>query len=256
MRRAICLISLGIASLLVVPGTAAASGGASIASAPAVTYGQPEFGNLAYGGVKPEDCGVEAYRSWWTLPVTVGDSVQVDWEVQSSEVMVNLFAPGTTDFNFPTTNPLVQSTVNNNLKAELTYQATVSGILPLEFFANFYGCGTTAAPGPYSFTAYVKHEVRLFIPHRRVLPLHGTVAVHVSTPEGQPISDPGLQVLVQIQSHGHWRVIGSAAAAGGVDNVPCTVPTGLRGSHTLLRAIARGNAYEPATSTTVRVRVA
>jgi hypothetical protein len=259
MRRAIGLISLGIASLLVVPGTAAAGGGASIAAAPAVAYGQPEFGNTATdGGTNPgslsleQQCSQTGDNGWWNLPVVAGDAVTVDWEAPA-ESYAMVFPVGTTDFNLVGSQAVTHEMVSGNGKAALWFRATVSGTMPLVIGAG--GCSTTIT-GPYSFTASVKHEVRLFIPRRRVLPLHGTVAVHVSTPEGQPISDSGLQVLVQIQSHGHWQTIGSTSAAGGVAKVPCTVPAGLRGSHTLLRAIVRGNAYEPASSASVRVRVA
>lgn len=258
MRRAICLISLGIASLLAVPSTAAAGGGASIAAAPAVAYGQPEFGNTATdGGTNPgslsleQQCSQTGNNGWWNLPVAAGDGVTIDWEAPA-ESYAMVFPVGTTDFNVFGAQAVEHATVSSNGKDAMWFRATVNGTMPLVIGAG--GC-FTATTGPYSLTAYVKHEVRLFIPRRRMLPLHGTVAVHVSTPEGQPISDPGLQVLVQTQSHGHWHVIGSTSAVGGVANVPCTVPTGLRGSHTLLRAIARGNAYEPAASTTVRVRV-
>ncbi len=259
MRRLLCLISLGIASLLIVPGTAAAGGGASIAAAPAVAYAQPEFGNTATdGGTNPgslsleQQCSQTGNNGWWNLPVVAGDAVTVDWEAPA-ESYAMVFPVGTTDFNVLGAQAVEHATVSGNGKAALWFRATVSGTMPLVIGAG--GCFTSIT-GPYSFTASVKHEVRLFIPRRWVLPLHGTVAVHVSTPEGRPISDSGLQVLVQIQSHGHWQTIGSTSAAGGVAKVPCTVPTGLRGNHTLLRAIARGNAYEPAASATVRVRVA
>jgi hypothetical protein len=259
MRRAIGLISLGIASLMVVPGTAAASGGASIAAAPAVAYGQPEFGNTATdGGTNPgslsleQQCSQTGDNGWWNLPVAAGDAVTIDWEAPA-ESYAMVFPVGTTDFNLVGSQAVTHEMVSGNGKAALWFRATVGGTMPLVIGAG--GC-FTATTGPYSFTAYVKHKVHLFVPHRRVLPLRGAVAVHVSTPEGHPISDPGLQVLVQIQGHGHWRGIGSATAAGGVANVPCTLPAGFRGSHTLLRAIARGNEYEPASSATVRVQVA
>jgi len=259
MRRAIGLISLGIASLLVVPGTAAAGGGASIAAAPAVAYGQQEFGNTATdGGTNPgslsleQQCSQTGDNGWWNLPVVAGDAVTIDWEAPA-ESYAMVFPVGTTDFNVLGEQAVTHEMVSGNGKAALWFRATVSGTMPLVIGAG--GC-TSTITGPYSFTASVKHEVRLSIPHRRVLPLRGTVAVHISTPEGQPVSDSALQVLVQIQSHGHWRSVGSATAAGGVANVPCTVPADLRGSHASLRAIARGNAYEPATSATVRVRVA
>lgn len=259
MRRLLCLISLGIASLLVVPGTAAASGGASIAAAPVVAYGQPEFGNTATdGGTNPgslnleQQCSNTGNNGWWNLPVVADDSVTVDWEAPD-ESYAMVFPVGTTDFNLLGSQAVTHEMVSSNGKAAMWFRATVSGTMPLVIGAG--GC-TSTTTGPYSFTAYVKHSLRLFIPHRRVLPLHGTLAVHVSTPEGQPISDPALRVLVQAQSGGHWQTIGSAAAAGGVATVSYAMPAGLRGSHASLRAIARGNAYEPAASATVRVRVA
>jgi hypothetical protein len=265
MRRAVCLISLGIASLLVMPGTAAASGGASIASAPVVAYGQQEFGNTATdGGTNPGSLSLEQVCSntgtngWWNLPVTAGDAVTVNWEAPS-ESYAMAFPVGTTDFNLVGAEAVTHEIVSSNGKAALWFRATVSGTMPFVIGAN--ACpsptrGPGALSGPYSFTAYVKHEVRLSVPHRRVLAPHGTLAVSVHSSEGRPISDPDLQVLVQIQSQGHWRGIGSATANGDVANVPYAVPAGLRGSHAGLRAIARGNEYEPASSATVRVRVA
>ncbi len=226
MRRAICLIGLGIASLLAVPGTAAAGGGASIAAAPAVTYGQPEFGNTATdGGTNPgslsleQQCSHTGNNGWWNLPVVAGDGVTIDWEALA-ESYAMVFPVGTTDFNLVGSQAVAHEMVSGNGKAALWFRATVSGTMPLVIGAG--GCFTSTT-GPYSFTAYVKHTVRLFIPHRRVLPLRGTVAVHVSTPEGQPISDPGLQVLMQIQSHGHWRSIGSGqlTAAGPMCHTRC-----------------------------------
>jgi hypothetical protein len=260
MRRTICLIGLGIASLLVVPGTATAGGGASIASAPAVIYGQPEFGNTATdGGTNPGSlevngqCSEVGTNGWWNLSVAAGDEVNIDWEAPAGSYAM-VFPVGTTDFNVVGTYAVAKSNVSSNGKAEMGFRAPVSGTMPLVIGAD--GECFTDYPGPYSFTASVKHEVRLSIPHRRVLPLRGTVAVRVSTPEGQPISNSGLQVLVQIQSHGRWRGIGSATAAGGVANVPCMVPAGLGGSHASLRALARGNEYEPASSAAIHVRVA
>ena len=254
MRRAICLISLGIASLLVVPGTAAAEGGASIASAPVVTYGQQEFGNLAGGAHVTATCDLVCcesyYHQFWSLSVLAGDNLTFDWESQAPETELKLLPIGTTDYTLEQTKPVAEQTLSGNGKNELQYKVSQTGTMPLDFKS----CEVT--PGPYDFTVYVKHTLRLFIPRRGVLPLRGTVAVSVRNPEGHPISDPGLQVLVQIQSHGHWRNIGSTSAGGGVASVPYTVPAGLRGSHASLRAIARGNEYEPASSATVRVRLA
>lgn len=264
-RLACALLSgaLLLGCLLCTPAWAA--GGNSIASAPVVAYGQQEFGNTATdGGTNPGSLSLEQVCSntgtngWWNLPVTAGDAVTVDWEAPS-ESYAMVFPVGTTDFNLVGSQAVEHEIVASNGKAAMWFRATVSGTMPFVIGANACPSPTGGwgnLTGPYSFTAYVKHEVRLSILRRRVLPEHGTLAVSVRSTEGHPVSDPGLQVLVQIQSHGHWRGIGSATADSGVANVPYTVPARLRGSHAGLRAIARGNEYEPATSAAVRVRVA
>src|ERR1700722_7676607 len=121
MRRAICLISLGIASLLVVPGTAAASGN-SIASAPVVAYGQQAFGNTETdGGNNPGSlslegvCSTAGNNGWWNLPVVAGDGVTVDWEAPA-ESYAMVFPVGTTDYNVLGEQAVEHATVSSNGK--------------------------------------------------------------------------------------------------------------------------------------------
>jgi hypothetical protein len=238
---------LMLTSLICAP--AWAEGGTSIAAAPAVAYGQQEFGSLSQGS-NEDGC---IYRSWWAVTVMAGDEVTVDWEAQDRYAYLHLYPLGTTDFTFPQANPVAESSLNDNLKAELTYQATQTGSLPLEFYASS-DCGV-APPGPYSFTAYVVHTLRLFVAHRGRLPLSGTMAVGVHTPVGEPITDPNLQVMLEIKLRGHWHTVGTATPANGVASVPFSLSARLRHLHVSLRAIARGSAYHSASSAAIRVRV-
>jgi len=239
----------GLLLVLIVSATAQAEGGSSIAAAPAVAYGQQEFGNIS--DVISKNCDYSF--SWWTVPVLAGDTLTIDWEAQDGDARVNLYVPGTTDFNYPQTNSVAESFLNNNGKAELVYTASQAGNMPLQFSA--YSCPATTAPGPYSFTAYVVHSVRLFIPRRGSLPPRGTVAVGVHTPVGEPISDPSLQVSLEVKVHGHWHSIGQAVPLSGVASVPYALPAKWRHQHVSLRAVAHGSAYHAASSASVRVRV-
>lgn len=231
--------------------SARAEGGSSIASAPPVTYGQQEFGNLSVAIFKGDYCEVVPYRSWWTLPVTAGDSLHIDWEAQDNSTDIHLFASGSTDFNFTSTQPVASAVLQNNLKDELAYQATQTGTMPLEFLA--YGWCPQTPPGPYSFTAYVTHAVRLGLP--RLSRLHGSVQVGVHTPAGTPITDPELTITIQSLYHGHWHSLGTASPSNGLATLALFIPASLRGHHLTLRATAHGPDYQPTSSATERVRV-
>jgi hypothetical protein len=64
--------------VLVVP--AFAAGGATIASAPTVAYGQQEFGNTATDSTVAQDlCHGSDQTSWWLASVTAGDRLTIDF---------------------------------------------------------------------------------------------------------------------------------------------------------------------------------
>jgi hypothetical protein len=243
----------GLLLMSVISTPALAEGGTSIASAPVVQYGQQAFGNLSQGPEDESSHCITVYRSWWTMPVMAGDLITVDWEAQDRTDRLELFPSGTTDFTFPQTNSATTSSLNDNAKAELTYTAPRTSSLPLEFHRDGYPCNM--APGPYSFTAYVVHSVRLFIAHRGRLSLSGTMTVGVHTPVGEPITDPNLQIALEIKSRGHWYTVGNATAVNGIATVPFRLSARLRRQHISVRAIAYGSAYRSASSAAIRVRV-
>ena len=245
MRRTATVILLVYVLGLAVVVSAHAEGGSSIASAPTIALGQQEFGKLAshdMGG-----CG-----TWWLLPATSGDAIQLDWEVADHRVVLSLYAPGTNDFNYPQTQPLANGQVNGNGKAELTYIAQQTGNMPL--FLRDPGCSGSAVPGPYSFTVYATHALNVALPNTRALHRTGTLTVAVHNPEGGPINDPGVQVELQIAGRGGWQRIGGATVANSAATVAFKVPARLRRQHVTLRALAHGAGYAPASSRHLKVR--
>jgi hypothetical protein len=234
--------------------SASAEGGASIATAPVVQYGQQEFGSLVHGPEESSGHCISVYGSWWVLPVIAGDAVTIDWEGQYREDFIDLFAIGTTDFNLTPGAAVVSLQLGANSKGEATYRVPRTGNLPVEFVGyNDFSCDIV--PGPYAFTAYVKHTVRLALARRATLPSVGKLPVAVHNPDGGPVNDPGLQVSVQLRSRHGWATVGSAPVINSVAAVQLAVPAHFRRQHVSVRAIAQGSAYRVATSAAIRVRV-
>jgi hypothetical protein len=236
-----------IASLfaLAITMTAYGEGAQSIAGAPTVVDGQQEFGTLSVRGT---NC---VYASWWLLPVVVGDTVQIDWEVQDGGVHLHLWAPGTNDFNYATRESL-RSEPNPNLKTEYTFQATQTGTMPMRFAVG-ERCSTATVPGPYSFTVNITHVLNVALPFVSALRSKGSLTVGVHTPEGGPVRDPAVRLELQIKGRGAWQTIGVGTAVRPV--IAYRVPSRLRHSrHVTLRVLAHGQGYSPASSAHLKIR--
>ncbi len=253
MRRAILAAALVTATyfLTFVP-FASAEGGTTIASAPTVAYGQQEFGNTANGGHIETTChgAGPLYYLFWDLPVTIDDSVTIDWEAAQPRTELELYPIGTTDFNFGSgSNGFQTQTPAGNGKNELSYVASEgSGTVILAFRNCYY------EPGAFSFTAYVTHALTLAVPHR-TLHGRGTIAVAVHNPEGGAVNDPSVHVEVQIRTgRGRWRHIGDASVSNSAAVVHYRIPPVLRHQDVVLRAVAFGSDYKRATSAIVRTR--
>lgn len=235
----------------------AAAEGVSIAGATPVVYGQQEFGNTINGGEGQDGCGEGppkySYRSWWALPMTAGDEVKVDWETHQTRMNMNLFAVGITDYTFLNTEPIAESEVNSNFKEEMTYTASQTGILPLEFHSDS-GCGNE--PGTYNFTASVLHAVVLSVPVVKTLPVSGTISVGVHNPDGVPISDPSLAVTFDVMASGSPVGVGSAPVLNGTATIPFTFAAAYAGHSVTIEARSSGTAYLPGSSATELVTVA
>jgi hypothetical protein len=253
--RLTCITLLLVSGLC---GTARAEGGASIASAPTVTYGQQEFSNIGGGSHVTAECGLfggfsgcceSYYHQFWSLSVLAGDMLTIDWESEVPDLELKLLPVDTTDFTLNKNKAVAEQQLANNGKNELQYKAPQSGPLPMDFKL------CKVAPGPYDFTVYVVHTVRLFLARRVKLPTRGTIAVPVRTLDGSPISDPTLQVKLQVKIHNHWHTVGISPVNSGVANVPYRLARKWRHKHVDLRAMAQGASYQVAIGAVIAVRV-
>lgn len=247
LRRLICVALVACAFALTAAVSADAEGGAGIATAPTVAFGQQEFGTLA----TPNAMCV--YASWWLLPVVSGDMIQIDWEVHNEGIHLHVWAPGTTEFNVETRESL-KLVPNPNLKTESTFQATQTGDMPIRFAIAEEHCPSVNVPGPYSFTAYVTHALNGALPRVGVLRRRGALTVGVHNPEGGPIASSGVHVAVQIKGPGPWQTIGTATVVSGAAVVHFAVPGYERHRLVTLRAIANGPEYASASSSHLKVR--
>ena len=254
MRRAVLAALIG---LVFAAAAAVADGGATIAAAPAVVYGQQQFGNSTNGGADASGFSCE-HDSWWSLPTIAGDHVTVDWEGGRSVSRVALFPVGATDYNARISglsgNQLTLVSPNGTGRGELTFTAPKTGSMPLAFQVGTC-VGDGGEPGPYDFVASVKHADRLFVAVG-ALRRGAVVNVQVRDPDGRPITSPALRVSLQVQRPGsHWRSVGHASAAGGLAKIPVSLPRSYKGLTVSLRAHASGGGYLTATSQSRRVRV-
>lgn len=251
------LVGAALAILAFSPAAARASGGQTIASAPVVPWGQQQFGNLVDGGVTANSCGDSIYTEWWLLSVISGDRVTIDWEAQEIDYTeLDVYPRGTTDFNYPQASVTARSTLNSNAKAELALTANSTGNMPVAITSSTWSC-LAGTPGPYDFTAYVRHAVVLGVPKRASLSRRGVLRVAVHNPDGGPVSDPALRVSLQLLggSVRRWRTVGSATPADGHAAISYAAPRSMRSRRVLMRVVASGAAYMTTVAGRQRVTV-
>ncbi len=228
--------------------SARATGGASIASAPTVAYGQQEFGNTLTDNNVHVDCHGWSY---WQLPVTAGDHLTIDFEGQGAQNEA-LYPVGTNDFNVTDTTPVQEATSGENGHQQALYTAERTGMMPLVFYVSQEKrCGEVN--GPYDFTVYVKHALVLSLAairanHRRH---ETTFHISVDNPDGVPVSSPNLRMAVQLLTHGRWVTISTGAPAT-LFNYTWNHPE--RGSWQRVRVHVFGSEYFSATSRSIRVK--
>jgi hypothetical protein len=257
-RLLLAMLASLVLSVVVSPPAALADGATSIAGAPLVVYGQQQFGNTATGGIDRADDCAWRYSSNWLLPVVAGDQVTIDWQAQGIATQLAVLPLGTNDFNVGGTAPTAQDALSAGGRGEVVFTASATGSLPLVFRSRSGGifCYTGNDTGPYDFTAYVRHVVRLGLPVVSSVLRKGTVDVGVHNAEGGPISDPSLLVEVQLKTGKVWSSVGRAPAVNGVARVPLNIPRHDVGLSFGLRAIAHGASYLDAASSSQRVLIA
>jgi hypothetical protein len=191
-----------------------------------------------------------SYFSYWTLAVTKGDRVTIDWGAQQQTTAMSLLPVGTTDATVATATPTATDALEEMYgKSELNAAPQRrTGLVPLQF----HGVVCDGGGGPYDFTASVRHAVRLSWAGGRRVRSGSRVTIRVRTPDGHPISARALGVSVQAHIRGAWRPAGHASAVRG----RARVRLALRPRRAVrLRAVASGPGYLRRVSAVRSVRV-
>jgi hypothetical protein len=224
-------------TLLAAP-LARADGGRTIAAAPRAAWGVHYTGTTVDPGA-PCPARLGSYVSYWTLPVTRGDRLTIDWGAQQKGTVLSLLPAGTTDATAPTATPTAMDALEEMYgKSELNAPPQRrTGSVPLQI----HGFVCDGGGGPYDFTASARHAVRLSWASDRRIRSHARVTIRVRTPDGRPISSRALRVSLQARTRGAWRPAGTATVvAHGRAHVRLALPPLRR---VRLRAVASGRGY-------------
>jgi hypothetical protein len=248
------LVMLGlIFSFAVLPAAAPASGGHNIESAPAVVYGQQEFGNTADSG--EFNCG---HADFWNLSLRSGDQVTIDWETSDgvNARYLYVFPAGTTDYSINNAQALHEYQLGENDRAESIFSAPATGNYPLIFLAA--GCveGLDPGEGPYDFTARDQHVVVVNL--RQVFHVNttSTLTGQASLADGTPVPD-GLVFTLTASWQGHGNAQYTASSSGGTLSFPLSLPASAQGADvTFIVTRPADNQYLAAKSAALSVLVA
>jgi len=251
-RASVVLAVSVLSTLLASP--AMAEGGGTIAAAPKVVFGQQEFGNLNNGGVvNVSFCG-NVYEEFWLVPVTIGDRVSLDWEINGWDpnsdggAEIDLFPVGTTDFTIDNVQALLQSGPNSEGKQQISWTASSSGQMVVRIASS-----CVSRPYAYDFTAYVTHALAVSVPATHIIHTGQQLTVGVHSPDGGTVSGP--KVVLQLRLSGRWISLGSAKTVNSAARVFIRVPAHYASQSGLLRAQVSGVGYKTTSSRVERVRL-
>lgn len=192
MTRLLTLAMCGLCSALaMLPGTAAASGGSSIADAPTLVYGQVTAG----GGMKQE---------FWRLPLYSGDKVTFLANLEARPELgvpgwgFSLYGPSTTDYTI-NSEGAADDAIPPAAKDRFYLTSPFTGLGTLDVceggLLTSEPCGLLktqeyiiSAAEPYSFTATVTHATSLEISAPTLAQSGSSVTVRASvqSPAGIP----------------------------------------------------------------------
>jgi hypothetical protein len=227
----IAVLSLLIA--LAMPSSHAyASGGANIASAPTIVFGQHTFGNTATG---EWDCGPAEF---WNLALKAGDQATIDWEASSGDYAhaAVIFPSGTTDFSINNVRYLSYYELGENNHGEAVFSTGAAGSYPLIFAAN--GCDEDHHEGPYDFTATVQHSLVATLRQYAHIRTTTVISATANLADGTAVPDGLIFTLTVTWPEGGTASY-SAAISGGRLSFPLALPDTAKGKKATL-IVTRG----------------
>lgn len=228
IRRWLLLLPLVVTLVLSMTAFASAEGSKTVAGAPVIPFGQQQFGNLNNGAVTHNSCESDVYTEWWTLNVSAGDHVRIDWEAQQLEYTALLvYPPGTTDYTYPNTNPILKQELNSNNKNEAIVEATADGSLPVAFTSSDWSC-LSGTPGPYDFTASLQHALAVALKPYTHIRTNTLVSASVRLANGAPAPD-GLAFNLTVSWGNNESATYAATSSGGGVSFPMALPEAAKG---------------------------
>lgn len=197
MRRG--LFVLAVVAALSIAGAALAGGGTTIATAPDLPVGQQ-----VTGGGSPTDDPYCVYREFWRIALTRGDQLKVDFgTLNGYTVIVYVYSPSTTDYNFNEGNSLASAGTND--KGELKYVAAGSGRYLL--YLRTASCDVDLA---YELTAYVRHYTHAILSGPSIVRKGSRIRLR-----GQITGASAGRAAMQVLKHRHWRNLGLVSIGAG-----------------------------------------
>ena len=243
---------LGLALL---PGTALATGGKSIAAAPPVVYGQQEFGNTATDQYLEDGCFLgfaNLYRSYWSLSVTAGDLLTINWE-GTPGTELEVMPVGTTDYTLFQTDPVVDQSLSSNGKNQAQYAAPVAGSMPLYF--QVCASDSEEVPGPYDFTVTAQHALVVGLTPRLHIRTNSVLYGTATLASGLPAPDGLVFTLTATWPAGSASY--SATSVGGGLAVPLALPESAEGEAVTFAVTRAADVqYQAAKSAELSIKVA
>lgn len=253
-KRALLGHLLVAACLLVamsVPATASAAGGANIASAPTVVYGQHTFGNTNTG---EWDCGPAEF---WNLSMKAGDQVTIDWAATDGRYAhgAAIYPAGTTDFSINNVSYLKYYEIGENNHAEAVFSTGVGGSYPLIFAAS--GCDEDHHGGPYDFTATIQHALTIALKSYTHIRTTTVIGASANLVDGTPVPDgTAFSLFVTWPNPNHESATYTATSAAGAFSFPLALPPSAMGkTATLIVSRPADGQFLAAESAKLQVKV-
>ncbi len=235
------------------------SGGATIASAPAVTAGAATTGNTATDPTsqasQSDVTGCWIDLEYWRVPLTVGDKVTVAGSAVSPAYNVELgvFPAGTSDASISST-AAIKTVLLSHVPIKFT--ATATGSYPIVVGPNCYN----GVDGPFDFTVSVVHNpsgntATVKLPKLGHIAPSGAIKASVRTSDGTPITDPKLVLELLGTWGGSSHLLARASPSKGSASFAFHVPASLKGTAVQLQVTSPASDYRPVSSAVLKVAI-
>jgi hypothetical protein len=219
-------ITAGVLVFALPATSACAAGGASIASAPTVAYGQHTFGSTATGEFH---CDPAEY---WNLSMQAGDQVTIDWATANAHYANEalIYPAGTTDFSINNVSSLKEFYIGSNDHAEAIFSTGVGGSFPLIFTGEGDYCEGRGVPGPYDFTATIQHSLTVALKQYAHIRTTTVISAGANLVNGTPVPDgTAFNLSVTWPNPNHESAAYTATSVGGAFSFPLALPASAMG---------------------------